>query len=63
MRPCDVLRLHSSNITNGRLITYIPEKKKNYRDNYARMVTVPLTKTLKQLEQVANPKTKATGRC
>lgn len=48
MRPVDVLRLHKSNIV-GNVVTYTPEKKKNYLEERRRITTRQLTPTAKKI--------------
>lgn len=48
MRPCDVVRLHSTDIHDD-FIIYVAEKKKNYIDERKRKTCVRLTETAKQI--------------
>lgn len=49
MRPCDVVRLHSGDIHEGKYITYVAEKKKNIRNERKRTTLVEMTETAKKI--------------
>lgn len=48
MRPCDLVKLHTSEIKGDRII-YCATKKKNYTDEKNSLVNTALTPTAKEI--------------